>query len=156
GVYENVHSATTYISRTLQGGVIPPGVDTRPSLEPEWRKRNDGRTARWHFHGTHWMGNQLPRGVQEAPDRAQLVQEARLTFQQNGINHEVVVELEWVPAPSSFPWIVLTVVLFAGGLALAARPQWMRPLAVAVGALVAVDVAHAVAYDMGRAGRGAI
>jgi hypothetical protein len=153
GVFENSHSATTYISRSLKGGVIPPGVDTRPSLEPEWVKRDDGHTARWHFHGTHWMRNELPQEVQQNPGRSQRVQDASFTFEQNGIKHEVAVALDWVPGPSSFPWFLLTGALFAGALIVALRPQWMRGLSLLVGALVAVDVAHAVAYEMGRTGR---
>jgi hypothetical protein len=150
GVFTNVHSAATYINRSLSGGTVPPGVDTRPGLPPEWDRRSGGRTARWHDHRLHWMGDGLPPVVAAAPDRFHRVDVRTLTFEHAGTRSEVAIALDWVPAPSGARWLPVVVAFALAGFVLAFAPRSTRPLAIAVVGLVAIDVAHALAYEAAR------
>src|SRR3954447_20979671 len=151
GVYENVHSAATYLNRSRQGGVVPEGVDTSPTAPPEWRKISDGQTASWHDHRAHFMGNALPPVVKSAPDRFHHVSVGHIKLQHDGTITDVTVALDWVPGPSGVPWIPVIVVAF--GLAFAAAiARWGRTLAVIIGSLVVGDAAHTIAYELARPG----
>jgi hypothetical protein len=59
--------------------------------------------------------------------------------------------LDWVPGPSGLPWVPLVVGLFVLGLVVG-RSRSRVALIAALGALVAVDVAHTVAAEAARAG----
>jgi hypothetical protein len=151
GVYENVHSAATYINRTRQGGTVPAGVDTSPTATPEWHKVGDGRTASWHDHRAHFMGNSLPPVVQSSPDKFHHISVGHIKLQHDGKTTDVTVALDWVPGPSGLPWI--PVILVAFGIALAAAlARWWRTLASIIGLLVVVDAAHTITYELARPG----
>jgi hypothetical protein len=152
GVYENLHSAATYIDRSTRGGVVPLGVDTSPTARPEWRKISDGDTARWHDHRAHWMGGSLPPLVVTAPGRFHHISVGFIVLRHGGATSTVHVALDWVPGPSAVPWIPLIVALLAVGFSVALVRGWSRVLAMLIVFLVAVCVAQAVAYEMARPG----
>jgi hypothetical protein len=152
GVFENLHSASTYVNRSVKGGVIPPGVDTNPKLPPDWRKISNGHVARWHDHAAHWMQPTPPPIVQASPDRFHRINLGHIYFTHDGVTSDAAVALEWVPGPSRAPWFVATAIFAVLGFALAVRRSWSRALAVAIAVLVLSDIVHAIAYEMSRAG----
>jgi hypothetical protein len=152
GVFENLHSAATYINRTRQGGVVPEGVDTSPTLPPEWHKLSDGNSWAWHDHRAHYMGLHLPPIVQNAPGRFHHISVGEIEFVHNGVTSTAFVALDWVPGPSSVPWIPAFVVVFAAALVVAVLPRSWKALALSIAFLVVVDMAHAITYEIGRYG----
>jgi len=155
GVFENLHSQATYVNRTRLGGTVPVGVDTSPTAPPEWKKLSDGHSYRWHDHRIHWMSTQPPPTVAAAPGEFQHLSTQRITFLYNGKPVVIAVALDWVPGPSGLPWIVPIIALFVLGLASALAPRAWRLLAVLVVVLVCVDMAHAIAFEIPRAGTNA-
>jgi len=155
GVFENVHSAATYINRTRQGGVVPQGVDTSPTLAPEWRKISDGNSWAWHDHRAHYMGLTLPPIVQNAPGKFHHISVGEIKFVHNGVTSTVFVALDWVPGPSSLPWIPAFVIVFAAALVVAVMPRSWKALAGSIAFLVLVDMTHTITYEIGRAGSNA-
>jgi hypothetical protein len=73
-------------------------------------------------------------------------------FVHNGTTSDATLALDWVPGPSGMPWIPVVVVPFLLGLAAALVARFWRALAVLIGILVAVDAAHAIAYEIARPG----
>jgi hypothetical protein len=151
GVFENLHSAATYLNRGRKGGTVPPDVDTSPAAAPEWRKVSDAHTARFHDHRIHWMNDDPPRPVAEAPGRFHELVREEITVVDGETRITINVALDWVPAPSGRPWIPLAVVLAALGFVIAWRG---RPglVAAALAVLVATDALHAVTYEVARPG----
>jgi hypothetical protein len=152
GVFENLHSQATYINQSRLGGTVPAGVDTSPRAEPEWRKIGSGNSARWHDHRIHWMSSQLPPAVAAAPGTFQHLSQQNITFVHDGVTSRIAVSLDWVPGPSGLPWIPVAIALFVVGLLAAMLPKWWRVLVVLIGLLVVSDIAHAIAYEIPRAG----
>jgi hypothetical protein len=152
GAFENLHSASTYVNRSLKGGVIPTGVDTNPKLAPDWHKISDGHVARWHDHAAHWMQPTPPAIVQASPGRFHRINVGHVVFLHDGVKSDAAVALEWVPGPSRAPWFVAVGIFAAIGFALAVRRSWSKALAVAIAILVGSDIVHAIAYEMSRAG----
>jgi hypothetical protein len=152
GVFENVHSAATYINRTRQGGAVPEGVDTSPTLPPEWRKLSDGNSWAWHDHRAHYMGTSLPPIVQNSPGKFHHISVGEIKFVHNGVTSTAFVALDWVPGPSSAPWIPVLVVVFAAALVVAVLPRSWKALACSIAFLVLVDMTHTITYEIGRAG----
>jgi hypothetical protein len=152
GVFENLHSAATYMNRSTRGGAAPPGIDTSPTAPPDWRKASSGRTARWHDHRLHWMQAGLPPQVARAPDRYHRIRAGRVQFVHAGTTTDVAVLLEWVPGPSGLPWIPAGAAAFAVGAVCAAARRRGRLAAALVGVLVAADAAHAISYELDRPG----
>lgn len=152
GVFENLHSSATYVNRSLKGGVIPDGVDTKPGAVPQWHKVSDGHSARWHDHRAHWMQPGLPPQVASDPGAFHHLSVAHITFVHNGTTSDATLALDWVPGPSGMRWIPVVVVTFLVGLAAALVARFWRALAVLIGILVAIDAAHAIAYEIARPG----
>src|SRR5205823_4922567 len=100
----------------------------------------------------HWMQPTLPPVVQADPGRFHRINLGHIVFMHDGVTSDAAVALEWVPAPSSDPWVLVIVGFAVLGFALAMRRSWSRALAVAIAVLVLGDVAHAVAYELSRAG----
>ena len=152
GVFENLHSQSTYINRTRAGSTVPVGVDVSPAAVPEWKKISDGHTARWHDHRIHWMSAQPPPSVAQSPGSFHHLSRQNVVLLRNGERVAIAVSLDWVPGPSGLPWIPPLVVLFVVGVLVAAVPRWWRLLAVLVGVLVLSDIAHAIGYEIPRPG----
>jgi hypothetical protein len=152
GVFENLHSNATYINRTLKGGVVPDGVDTKPDAAPQWHKISDGRAARWHDHRAHQMQPGLPPQVASDPGAFHHISVNHVKFVHDGTTSVALLALDWVPGPSGVPWIPVVVVALVLGLAAALVARFGRVLAVLLGTLVVVDAAHAIAYEIARPG----
>jgi len=155
GVFENVHSSATYVNRSLKGGVIPEGIDTRPEATPQWRKISDGHTARWHDHRAHRMQPGLPPQVASDPSAFHHVSVDHVKFVHDGKTSDATLALDWVPGPSGVRWIPVIVAALLLGLGIALVAGWSRALAVLVGLLVVIDIVHAVSYEVARPGSNA-
>lgn len=154
GVFENLRSPATYVSSTREGDVVVPGT-TDPTAAPEWRKVSDGRTARWHDHRVHWMGDRDPPAVRREPGRRHVVLPDWAVPMQVGERRvEARGDLLWVPGPSPVPWLALAVGL--GTIALVAvlrgGARWAAVLLVI---LLVVDVANVAGIEAAMADGGA-
>lgn len=150
GVYENLHSAATYLNRSSKGGSLPADVDTDPSLAPEWHKVSSRHVARWHDHRVHWMQPALPVQVQGAAGRFHHITVWRVALSVRGAAVTVTGQLDWVPAPSGLPWLALLVPMLGLGFVAAFGARRPRPLVVVTALAVLVDIAHAVSYELAR------
>lgn len=152
GVFENLRSPATYINRTRNGETPPDDAD--PSGEPVWRKTSDGRTARWHDHRAHFMGNTNPPAVRAAPDKQHtIVADWKIPFRYDNKTYNAVGDLVWVPGPSPKPYAAVMIAV-AAVILVAARK---RPYAVLFAAgllLIAVDVVHMAGLGFAAAGSG--
>ncbi len=155
GVFENLHSSATYVNRSLKGGVIPDGVDTKPDAAPKWRKVSGGHSARWHDHRAHRMQPGLPPQVASDPGAFHHIGVDHVKFVHDGTTSDATLTLDWVPGPSGVPWIPVIVVSFLLGLAAVLVARMWRVLALLLGTLVIVDAAHAIAYEIARPGSNA-
>jgi hypothetical protein len=93
-----------------------------------------------------------PAIVQASPGRFHKINTGHVVFVHDGVTSDAAVALEWVPGPSRAPWFVAIGIFAAIGFAIAARRSWSKALAVAIAVLVLIDIAHAIAYEMSRAG----
>jgi hypothetical protein len=154
GVYENLRSSATYLNRTRSGQtVVPPeAANASPTDPPKWHKISDGHTARWHDHRAHWMGGKPPPAVQQNPDRYDKIGERTITMFRGTTRMLVTVSLDWVPGPSGLGWLPLGIAMFVIGLLAGLWKRGLRTLAVLIGVLVFIDIAHSIAYEMGRPG----
>jgi hypothetical protein len=154
GVFENLHSQSTYINKTRLGGTVPVGVDTSPTAVPEWKKISSAHSARWHDHRIHWMSTQPPPPVAQSPGRFYHLSKQNVVVlfgpQQQPVR--IAVALDWVPGPSGLPWLPAIVVLFALGVVAALMPRWWRLLGALVGLIVISDLAHAIGFEIPRPG----
>jgi hypothetical protein len=147
GVWTNLNSAATYLNRTRQGNApVPAGLPTDASAAPRWEQISSGHLVRWHDHRIHWMGSALPPNVQRAPNQEHVQFAWHVDLRQGATPVAVTGELRWVPGPSAWPWVGVALVIAVGCVALGRLPvsTAMAVLAVAVGALVVVDIVHAV------------
>jgi hypothetical protein len=143
GVFTNRRSSATYLNATRNGtSTFPPGVDDNAA--PVWDRLSSGQVVRWHDHRTHWMGGALPPNIRQHPDQRQAVGSPWSVELLQG-DAEVVATgtLEWVPPPSSLPWLAVATVIGIVTALLAAQPRAWRVTAPLLGALVVVDVVHA-------------
>jgi hypothetical protein len=145
GVWTNLNSQATYLNRTRQGNTpLPPDLPTDPAAPPRWEQVSSGHVIRWHDHRIHWMGTAPPPSVRQAPNRAHLQSVWQVDLRQGATPVKVTGELRWVPGPSPWPWLGGALVVAVGCVLLGRLRQWGPALAVAVGLLILVDVAHSV------------
>ena len=154
GVYENLRSPATYLNRTRTGTtpVAEIAQGTGASTPPRWHRISGSHTARWHDHRVHWMGTSPPAAVRADPGSFHTVNPAWTVVLRYG-SSDVAVRgrLDWVPGPSGWPWLPLVAGLFVVGVVVA-RSRSRAALITAVGALVALDIAHTVGAEAARAG----
>lgn len=143
GVFTNRRSSATYLNATRNGtSKFPPGVDD--NAPPVWDKVSTGQVARWHDHRTHWMGGALPPNIRQHPDQRQAAGPPwSVELLQGDAKVVATGTLEWVPPPSSLPWLAVAAVIGIIGALVASRPRAWRVPALLLGALVVVDVVHA-------------
>lgn len=151
GVFQNLNSPWTYVTKT-RDGVAPPG-NANPRKAPDWDKISDGRVARWHDHRVHWMGDVDPPAVRRSPERRHVIQpDWNITISDGTTTAIAHGDLVWLPGPSPAPWFLLAAALFA---AMVAIGLWLRPflpVAAAGAALIVVDMAHAYAIGFANVG----
>ena len=152
GVFENLRSPATYINRTRNGESPPDDAD--PTGDPVWRKISDGRTARWHDHRAHFMGNVNPPAVRAAPGKQHtIVADWKIPFRYHDTTYNAVGDLVWVPGPSPKPYAAVVVVA-ATLILIGARKNPYQVLFVAGALLIAVDAVHMVGLGFAAAGSG--
>ncbi|MDQ1369006.1 MAG: hypothetical protein QOF20_1359 [Acidimicrobiaceae bacterium] len=149
GVFINTRSPAAYLNCSRSGCSVPPIADSNAA--PKWEQFSSGRTALWHDHRIHWMGNQLPPEVARAPGERHVQAQFTITMLQGPNRITVRGEYTWVPGPGPFPWLVLAAALAAVAVVVAVTRSWLV-LAVATGVVVAVDLGHAVAVAWSWAG----
>lgn len=125
GVFENRRSPATYLNRDRQGRAeVPEEADAQ--AEPEWRRIDNGPSARWHDHRAHWMGSELPPQVAADPDRTHVVIEQwEIPLLVGDRSSTVAGGLTWIPGPDGWPWAGAGVALVAA-LAVIGRTRWWR------------------------------
>lgn len=145
GVFENRLSPATYLNADRQARTEVPedAQNSDADTPPEWNRKSDGTTARWHDHRVHWMGSDPPGAVQRDSGRAHVILPAwNVPLSVDGRAVTVEGTLRWEPGPE--PWLGLGV---AAGLALLvvllSLRWWRLVLAVVTVVLVAGDIAHA-------------
>jgi hypothetical protein len=116
GAFENVRSPSVDSNRERFGTVLADeSVDA--SAPPEWRKIGTEPVAVWHDHRSHWMSpGQPPPGVGSAPDVRQVVQTYSIPVLVDGEAASIPGELEYIPAPSPWPYVAAIFVLAGMGI----------------------------------------
>jgi small basic protein len=145
GAYRNSRSPSTYrnASRT-DTNRIPDSADA--NADPEWERIGDCCTVRWHDHRAHYMGSSDPPAVQAQPDVARTIIETwtvdvRLD---DGSTVTVTGDVEWVPAPSAVPWIVLILLIVGLVAGLSFTRWWPKVLGVALAIAILTEIVHVV------------
>ena len=142
GVFRNTRSPASHLNEDRQGRTdIPDRAD--PDAPPHWQRISEGTTERWHDHRAHWMGDVRPSIVAADPSTTQTVVEGwKIPLDVGDRAITVTGDLDWVPAPSPWPWLAGAALVGAGTPA-AARP-WGRPVVLgAVAALAAATMVEA-------------
>jgi hypothetical protein len=144
GVFENQRSPATYLNRDRQADTEVP-ADADPEAEPEWRRLDDGPSARWHDHRAHWMGTEPPPGVAAEPDRSHTVIDAWEIPLRVGEDDVVVSgRLDYVPGPSGWPWLAGGAAAVAVIAALGQTRWWRWTIVVVAATLVAASILDVV------------
>jgi hypothetical protein len=150
GVFENLKSPATYINKT-RNGTNPP-ADTDPAANPVWHKISSGHVARWHDHRIHFMGGVNPPPVRAAPGIRHPITDWTITITHGATTVTAGGDLVWVPGPSPAPMLLLALVLLAVMVVIGRRATPFVPVAVAIAALVIIDIVHSAAIGFANAG----
>jgi hypothetical protein len=142
GVFENQRSPATFLNRDAQGQTRAPATADAKAA-PEWKKVSGANHAAWHDHRVHWMGQQPPPEVLDAPGQVHVVNPSwtvplRLGQQQIAVTGD----LRWVPGPSPLPWLVVAAGLCLLALLAGRLSTWPRLLAAGLAVLIVIDVVH--------------
>ncbi|WP_229399499.1 hypothetical protein [Micromonospora okii] len=152
GVYENSRSPATYLNRTVAGDTALPDR-ANPAAAPDWRRVDDGSTARWHDRRTLWQEPDPPARVRADPDTEQRVRDWAVPLRDGAEPVEVRGSLDWVPPPDPYPWWVAITLGFlavgAAGLLAGGTAAGARALA-GVGAVLLAGGVAALAFTVGR------
>jgi hypothetical protein len=129
GVYENIHSPTTYLTRTRdQTGVVIPAT-AKTGAAPSWSKATEGSTFVWHDRRIRWTGSELPAAIKAAPDETHLIFRWRIPALVDAKHFAISGFLGYRPLPEdatgTSPWLIAAVVgasvLAFGALGVGAR-----------------------------------
>jgi len=151
GVWENRNSPATYLNNDRFGQTpVPERADAQ--AEPDWIRRGDGPTYRWHDHRIHWMATTMPPQVKVDPNVANVVLDWTVPFTIDGERLGLQGQLNWVPGPSAWPWLLAGLALVAPPVLLALRRppgaprrRALRQVGVLLLTVVAgIDLVHAV------------
>jgi len=99
GVYENVRSPATYLSRARDPAQahVPASADAEAT--PRWRMVAKGQSFEWHDHRIHWTESEPPAAVQKAPDEVHLIFRWAVPALADGKPFAVSGFLGYVPPP---------------------------------------------------------
>jgi hypothetical protein len=164
GVERNRNSPATYLGEDRFGQVaMPPNADA--AAPPEWRRVSERPRHAWHDHRVHWMSPSPPDVVEVGPLEGGLMtlelvghlgsageqqgelQPWTIPVTYDGEPAVLTGELAWRDAPSPLPWLLLGGALAAPGLLglrREGRAGLVRPAALLVGAVAAVNGVHLV------------
>ncbi len=113
GVYENVRSPATYLSRERDPAKAKVPASADPKAAPRWRKvASAGESFVWHDHRIHWTGSKPPPIVQAAPDEIHRIFRWRIPARADGENFVVAGFLGYAPTPQAetddgtSPWLL--------------------------------------------------
>jgi hypothetical protein len=98
GVYENLRSPATYLSRERDPAraKVPASADTKAA--PRWRKvAAAGESFVWHDHRIHWTGSEPPPIVRSAPNEIHRIFRWRIPARADGENFVVAGFLGYAP-----------------------------------------------------------
>jgi hypothetical protein len=153
GVFENLRSPATYLNRDRQATTVAP-PDADAEAEPDWHQISDGQVARWHDHRIHFMGNQDPVQVREAPGERHVVNPEWIVPLRHGDTEiEVTGNLEWVPGPAPWPWWIVAAAALGITVVLGRQVKRVYPfLAVGLALLVLIDIVHVIGIALATAG----
>lgn len=86
--------------------------ETADSSAPaQWVHVSADRSASWHDHRVHWMGNTDPAAVQTSPhEHHTIIDGWELGLHVDGRQRTVTGQTRWVPPPPVAPWLVVAVV----------------------------------------------
>ncbi|MGI8576083.1 MAG: hypothetical protein ACR2MA_12325 [Egibacteraceae bacterium] len=124
GVWGNARSPATYLNTDRLAAVdVPARADAE--AQPVWQKLSSEPVWIWHDHRVHWMAPEPPPQVTEADGKRVTVLDWSVPFRYAGEDRAVRGQLDWVPAPPFWPWVVAAVVLLTpiGALGLRSRPR---------------------------------
>lgn len=131
GMVEENHNSKAFYQNRSRYNTEPPAtlVDGAP---PDWHRVSGTGVAQWHDHRVHWMARTTPPPTDwEVP------------LLVDGVATRITGHYQPVRAPSSAPWLAMSLVL-AGALVVVARPRPAIAAAV-VGAAAALALPVAVA-----------
>jgi hypothetical protein len=143
GAFENTRSPATYVNRTRRATTpVPSSAD--PEAPPEWRRIGDEPVVRWHDHRAHWTARRDPAAVSADPDQAHVVQRFQIDIEDGARRIAVRGEVRWVPAPATWLWVALALILAAFVVALSRTAFARGALAIALILVIVGEVLHVV------------
>jgi len=116
GVYENVHSPATYLTRARDQATVSVPAFASPKAAPSWRKVTEGSTFAWHDRRIRWTGSGLPPVVEAAPNDRHLVFRWRIPASADAKRFAISGFLGYAPVPGAktssgtSPWLLAGVV----------------------------------------------
>ena len=99
GVYENVRSPATYLSRERDPARAHVPASADPTATPLWRKVATGQSYDWHDHRIHWTKPDPPAAVQRAPNEVHLLFRWAVPARADGKPFAIVGFTGYVPPP---------------------------------------------------------
>ena len=69
GVYENIRSPTTYLSRARDPAKARVPASADPTARAGWQKATAGSTFAWHDRRIRWTGAELPPAIKARAER---------------------------------------------------------------------------------------
>lgn len=144
GVFENTRSPTVYQNLVTTPGataVLP--ADASTAAAPNWRRISSHRVVRWRDQRTRHEGP-TPEAVRRAPHSAHVISTWSILMSWGPTQVVANGLIRWAPAPSPWPWLIGAAVLAVGVYAGSRTDQWPLVVALATGAVVAVDVVHSL------------
>lgn len=150
-VLENRNSPAVYLNNDrFAQTAVPPGVAA--DAEPDWVEVASEPAYRWHDHRIHWMAQTDPPQVKTDPGAVHVIQKWSVPFTLGGEEYSVQGQLQWLPPPPPWPWLlgaaaigVVTMGLAFGTAKAVDRTVRLRRVGAAFVAVVAIlDVVHAV------------
>jgi hypothetical protein len=131
GVYENVHSRATYLTKARDQATVTVPASANPTASPVWRKVTEGSTFAWHDRRIRWSRVGLPPVVEAAPNDRHLIFRWRVPASVDSKRFAVSGFLGYAPLPGAqttggtSPWLMAGVVC-ATALALLALGMGAR------------------------------
>jgi hypothetical protein len=117
GVYENVRSPATYLSRERDPAKANVPASADPKAAPRWRKvAAAGESFVWHDHRIHWTRPEPPPIVQAAPNEIHRIFRWRIPARADGEDFVVSGFLGYAPTPEAekddgiSAWLVAAVI----------------------------------------------
>jgi hydrogenase/urease accessory protein HupE len=140
GMVEENHNSKAFYQNRSRYNTEPPAtlVDGAP---PDWHRVSGVGVAQWHDHRVHWMARTTP------PPTDWVV-----PLLVDGVATRITGHYQPVPAPSSAPWLAMTLVLAGAIVALARRRPTVAAVAVAAAGALALPVAVAEGHVAGQGG----